>query len=297
MRLRFILIFGNKLIHSYNHDFNYHPNLQHRTIHSTIYSDDWLVNKKNTYNNIRNGRKNWSRLCGNGNATSLGSLWGVKKTGLSPVNGLIQQPKLFNKYYISFFGINILSVNMWGKLYRKSSLNAANIQPTGITTGEDLAFNLQLFPYLSKIYILKECGYNYRFGGMTTRYNTCLLPDLKKLYYIKKALIDKYQYHKASDYIRIELKNVLKSDICQMIAFKVRSPKEIKNRISEELKDPIYKDIMQVQNHPAFLEDPFIKAIAAYDSNMRYDLCKKQVKKEIPIRLLKKIISFILIHI
>ena len=44
MRLRFILIFGNKLIHSYNHDFNYHPNLQHRTIHSTIYSDDWLVN-------------------------------------------------------------------------------------------------------------------------------------------------------------------------------------------------------------------------------------------------------------
>lgn len=57
MRLRFILIFGNKLIHSYNHDFNYHPNLQHRTIHSTIYSDDWLANKKNTYNNIRNGRK------------------------------------------------------------------------------------------------------------------------------------------------------------------------------------------------------------------------------------------------
>ena len=46
-----------------------------------------------------------------------------------------------------------------------------------------------------------------------------------------------------------------------MIAFKVRSPKEIKNRISEELKDPIYKDIMQVQNHPAFLEDPFIKQL------------------------------------
>ena len=71
------------------------------------YSDDWLANKKNTYNNIRNGRKNWSRLCGNGNATSHGSLWGGKKTGLSPVNGLIQQLKLFNKYYISFFGINI----------------------------------------------------------------------------------------------------------------------------------------------------------------------------------------------
>ena len=61
----------------------------------------WRI--KNTYNNIRNGRKNWSRLCGNGNATSHGSLWGGKKTGLSPVNGLIQQPKLFNKYYIPFW--------------------------------------------------------------------------------------------------------------------------------------------------------------------------------------------------
>lgn len=44
---------------------------------------------------------------------------------------------------------------------------------------------------------------------------------------------------------------------------------------------------MQVQNHPAFLEDPFIKAIAAYDSNMRYDLCKKQVKKKFQLDYLK----------
>ena len=43
-----------------------------------------------------------------------------KKNGTSVLlNGLIQQPKLFNKYYISFFGINILSVNMWGKTLSK----------------------------------------------------------------------------------------------------------------------------------------------------------------------------------
>lgn len=152
---------------------------------------------------------------------------------------------------------------MWGKLYRKFSLNAANIQPTGITTGEDLAFNLQLFPYLSKIYILKECGYNYRFGGMTTRYNTCLLPDLKKLYYIKKALIDKYQYHKASDYIRIELKNVLKSDICQMIAFKVRSPKEIKKQNLGRVKGPY------IQGYHASTKSSCIFRRSFYKSNCR----------------------------
>lgn len=88
----------------------------------------WI--KKNTYNNIRNGRKNWSRLCGNGNATSHGSLWGGKKTGLSPVNGLIQQPKLFNKYYISFFGINIFYPLICGenstKIFIKCSQYTAN---------------------------------------------------------------------------------------------------------------------------------------------------------------------------
>ena len=41
--------------------------------------------------------------------------YGVVKTGLSPVNGLIQQPKLFNKYYISFFGINIFYPLICGK--------------------------------------------------------------------------------------------------------------------------------------------------------------------------------------
>lgn len=43
----------------------------------------------------------------------------IKHTGISSVTGLIEIPELFDKYYISFFGYNILSVNMAGKLYRK----------------------------------------------------------------------------------------------------------------------------------------------------------------------------------
>ena len=73
-----------------------------------------------------------------------------------------------------------------------------------------------------------------------------------------------------------------------MIAFKVRSPKEIKNRISEELKDPIYKDIMQVQNHPAFLEDPFIKAIAATIPTCDMIYVRNKLKKKFQLDYLKK---------
>ncbi len=221
----------------------------------------------------------------------------IKKRGLSPIIGQIKQPELFEKYYISFFGVNILSVNMCGKLYRKKVLDKAEIQPLGLTMGEDLAFNMQLFPYLSNIQILNRVGYNYRFGGMTTRYNPHLLPDLKRLYVWKKALIEKYHYYRASDYIRIELKNVLKSDICQMIIFKIGSSDEIKDRISKELRDPVYQQIMHVQSYPHFLEDPFVRAIAAYDVDTLYSICQQQVKKERPVRLIKQIVSFLFTHL
>ena len=145
----------------------------------------------------------------------------IKKKVHSTIKGLITQPQLFDSYYISFFGVNILSVNIWGKLY-KSSILQNPPQPIGLAMGEDLYFNLEIFPHLQKIYIDDYIGYNYRFGGMTTQYNKNLLPNLKVLYSIKKRKIEKYKYDKASEYIRIELKNILISDIKHNSSLKIR---------------------------------------------------------------------------
>lgn len=101
----------------------------------------------------------------------------------SPIIGEITQPELFDKYFLSFLGVNVLSVNMCGKLYNKEIIEKNNILLQGVTMGEDLAFNLQLFPHLKKIKIISYVGYNYRFGGMTTKYNKNLLSDLKKIIY------------------------------------------------------------------------------------------------------------------
>lgn len=211
----------------------------------------------------------------------------IKRQYTSPVTGIIKMPALFDKYYLSFFGINILSINIWGKLYRKSTLEKANLKPTGISMGEDLAFNIQLFPFLNKIYIDKRVGYNYRFGGMTSKYNQYLLADLKKLFYLKEELIEKYHYNKASDFIRIELKNILKSDISQMIYFKIGSKEEIINKIAEELKDPIYQQIfIYAEKNSSFSKEPFVKALMNKDANELYWICNQLVKKK---RLIKKI--------
>mgnify|MGYP000111144641 CR=1 FL=1 len=221
----------------------------------------------------------------------------IKRKGISPVSGLIESPELFEKYYLSFFGVNILSVTMWGKLYRKSTLEKVEIKPMGIAMGEDLIYNVQLFPHLKRIYIINEVGYNYRFGGMTSKYNARLLPDLKRIFQIKNELIKKYNYQKAFDYIRIELKNILLSDICQRIYFLKNSRKELIEGISLELEDPIYQHIMEIKGNPQLLNTPIIKAIQAKDAETLYELMNNKVKKERFSKSVKRIISYIFTHI
>lgn len=109
----------------------------------------------------------------------------IKRKSNPTVKGLITQLQLFDSYYISFWGINILSVNLCGKLY-KNSIFQEPPQPIGLAMGEDLYFNLEIFLRLQKNYIDDYIRYNYRFGGMTTQYNKNRLPNLKALYSIKK---------------------------------------------------------------------------------------------------------------
>lgn len=216
----------------------------------------------------------------------------IKKKAHSTIKGLITQPQLFDSYYISFFGVNILSVNIWGKLYKSCMLKNPP-QPIGLAMGEDLYFNLELFPYLQKIYIDDYIGYNYRFGGMTTRYNKNLLPNLKVLYSIKKRKIEEYKYDKASEYIRIELKNVFISDINQRILFNYGSKEDLINQIDQELMDPIWSDIQQIKN-ANIIASPIVQAIINKDANTIYEICKSETRKYYSQWLLKRIISKIL---
>lgn len=216
----------------------------------------------------------------------------IKKKANPTVRGLITQPQLFDLYYISFFGVNILSVNIWGKLY-KSSILKEPPQPIGLAMGEDLYFNLEIFPRLQKIYIDDYIGYNYRFGGMTTRYNKNLFPNLKVLYGIKKEKIEKYQYYKASEYIHIELKNVLISDIKQRILFKYGSQEDIINQISQELTDSIWNDMQQIKDSN-IITSLIVQAIINKDANTIYEICKSDIKKYYPQWILKRIISKLL---
>lgn len=217
----------------------------------------------------------------------------IKSESCTSVLGLLCQPELFDKYYISFFGVNILGVNVWGKLYKTQSVKSYIPSPSGLRMGEDLYFNLCLFPHLKSIYIDSYVGYNYRFGGMTSRYNTTFLKDMKYLYRLKKELIEQYQYFKANDFIRIELKNVLRSELRQKILFGKGNQTAIIEDINHELNDSIYEDIKLVKTK-GFFKDPFTKAIIDKDVQKLYMLVNESVRKERWKWRLKKCVSFLL---
>lgn len=217
----------------------------------------------------------------------------IKRKSISPVLGLIKQPSLFNDYYLSYMGVNILSINMCGKLYRKEVLDSLHLQPSGLKMGEDLFFNLKLFPHLKSVYISDYIGYNYRFGGMTTKYNPALFSDLKFLYQKKKEIIKEYSYTQAHDFIRIEIVNVFKSDIRQQILYKYKSKEEIINQIKEELHNPLWNDIKDI-NDKNYINKPFPKAILQKDANYIYNFCQNEVDKDMPTYYLKRIAARVL---
>lgn len=255
-------------------------------------SDDWIEKDtlKVMYENIERYNVDYVEV---GSRKVFDKLKLIKKESINPKLGYIKIPELFDNYYISFFGYNIISVSMWGKLYKTAIIKQACLQPSNLKMGEDLYFNMMLFPHLKSIYISDYIGYNYRFGGMTSRYNPSLFPDLKTLYYKKKELISLYSYDKANDFIRYEIVNVFKSDIYQKILFKYGTKDEIIKSIEVEMKDPIWSDLRDVSNKD-YLNNPIPKAILSQHPEELYDICVKDVNNSFIKWKMKRIASTLL---
>lgn len=115
-----------------------------------------------------------------------------------PYHQVICQPDLFDKYFIGFYQNDVFPVTMWGRLYRKASIDKA-IRETVLfdkdvdRMGEDQFFNLKLFTYLRSMYRTDETVYEYRFGGGTTRFNP-YFPQLFVSSDKRLELLDKFHY-------------------------------------------------------------------------------------------------------
>ena len=137
----------------------------------------------------------------------------------------IEQPELFRRYYLSYFGMNLLPVNIWGRIYRKELLD--DVAGGGevlfhddvrLLAGDEY-FNLMLHPHLKSVTIINKPTYCYRWGGMSCRYD----PHITELFTmgdLRVDLLDKYQYEVGYHYLFVEYKNVLHSWLVDFLQYK-----------------------------------------------------------------------------
>lgn len=153
----------------------------------------------------------------------------------------IMLPELWDKYYISYMGVNILPVQMCGKLYKKAVIDKAMSEvslfsDTIRTMGEDEYFNLMLHPYINSMYVSNKHIYVYRYGGGTSKYNPHLT-ELYELSDIRLQLLDKYHYSQGYDTLFIEYKNYIYSEICQRIIYKHEIEEQLISFLIKELNN------------------------------------------------------------
>lgn len=253
-----------------------------------IDSDDWLSNRKvlsTMYNKAEETGADYVQI----QAYRTIDKYGIfKKQLLHPKGiGLLEQPELFDKYYISFFGKALLGSTLCGKLYRKSILDNVQIVPIGIKKGEDDAYNIQLFPYLKKIYVMEDIGYHYRVGGVTSRFIPNALPDAKSSYYLKMKMIEKFNYHKAVPVMNRNIFTIFKADIQQRVRYNHKKDDIIKY-IRKEFIDPFYKEILNDYKKDENWNDPFINAMLAEDAEKIYLIGYQEEKK---VKMKRKLIK------
>lgn len=184
-----------------------------------------------------------------------------------PINVVLQNKELMDKYYISFFGVNILPVRVWGCIYRKSVIDKAMLNSflyhrNFSRFGEDIFFNLMLFPYLKSLYVLEKPVCIYRYGGMTSRYNENF-KALFNLSDVRVKLLDKYNLKEGYKLLFIEYKNYIYSELLQRIQYLHQDKNtlidflrvELNNRYSVKRMKEFYNDACPDSLKPLIEDD------------------------------------------
>ena len=183
--------------------------------------------------------------------------------------GIIEQPDLMDKYYISFFGVNIIPVLVWAKIYRMDVIRAAELRPRGLRDTDDVNFNMWVFPYVRKFSVIDKYVYVHRWGGFSSKLID-FIPEYKRLYRERMNAIQKFKYEKAIKSINIQMKNLLSFDLSLKIERKGFTKNDIVRFLKEELQD-VFWDSVVMQND----ESDFTYALRIRDYEKMYQIVRE----------------------
>lgn len=211
-----------------------------------------------------------------------------------PQTGLITKAELHEKYYLGCFGWPQLSPNMWDKLFRRSFISETKIDPSKLRFGQDVAFNLRVFPLINKIYVLDMIGYNYRFGGLTASlYKKEWFEAQKQLYKLRVQEAAKNNFSQGDYQSKLQLLAMFESNLIGALAV-LKSRFEMQEMFAKELGDPFWDDILRPDEYPDMFRTPFMKALAARDVDTMIALSSPAARKMRMTARLKRIANAVL---
>ncbi len=213
-----------------------------------------------------------------------------KKFCMQPL--ILDYDSFMRNYYVNFFGVNIFPVSMCGKLYRRILINRSTINTHGYNFGEDLMFNIQVFPQSKKTVLVPDLVYNYRYGGMTSKFNSQLIPSQLRMYKQKQEFAVRYHNDSLNKFSQIELKNYLKTFIEMLLKFKGDESSVVhKRQIAEVIAT---EEFIDLKNYYASQElQGFELALAKGDVDGMYMEIIAEYKKIKLLYKLKRLLSSI----
>lgn len=258
-------------------------------------SDDWIPN--NAIENLLNAIKKENADVSFGKYYRVLDKYSLlKRMSNEPVynNITITQNKFINEYYDSFCGSGKMPINMWAKLYKKSLIDISNVQPVGISHGEDLCFNLQVLKNAKKIVSIPNCVYFYRWGGMTNKINKNLFEDACKAYDFKVKMIQESGCVECYEKAAFELCNFFRGYIDMYLKFENLSDTEIKSFIKNKIQNETLQRAIKIPTYEWFLNDPIWKCIKNKDVDTFFNIQKKGLRRrKIKYKALKLISNII----
>lgn len=190
-----------------------------------------------------------------------------RQKSLKNANKLISYEEMMEDYYLSFFGINILPVSMCATLYRRSVINQAQLQPSGLGFGEDLAFNMKLMPYVQKYYMIDRVVYNYRRErwGASPKYLDNWLKNARLLFDSKMQQIKELHYDKAIKWQLIEYVNYMKTYVRNSLLYDSKHIEKRKNLLREEFRVHGFAEKIQLLSTMEYKDQVLFEAIQKKD--------------------------------
>lgn len=195
------------------------------------------------------------------------------------MNRLIQHDELMSKYFLSYFGVNKLPIQLWSVLFRTTVVKSSNIKPSGMKFGEDLLMSMQIFPQINSLYAVDKVVYNYNVGApkISDKYFDKWLESARLLYEKKMEIITEMHYDKAMYYQKMELINYLKFYIYVCCTRRLSQRDLNIQSLKNEIQNPIYQTLNTLLNSK-YSDQKSVEFIINGDAEAFYSYIEKDLR-------------------